>query len=151
MRSTTRFMIIISILFCLCLALTPLCSEASNVTDSLVVAIQLNKTPLVRPLEPNERDILSIYDMVYESLVTIDDNYLPQPLLCTSWEQSANGRTWTFHLREDVSFSDGTPMTAHDVVATAQAILARANDTSTVNRGFYGNLRYFVSSISASG
>ena len=144
-------MIIISILFCLCLALTPLCSEASNVTDSLVVAIQLNKTPLVRPLEPNERDILSIYDMVYESLVTIDDNYLPQPLLCTSWEQSANGRTWTFHLREDVSFSDGTPMTAHDVVATAQAILARANDTSTVNRGFYGNLRYFVSSISASG
>ena len=141
---------IISLILCLCLTAAPILSDASNVNDSLVIAIQLTKTPLVRPLEANERDILSIYDLVYESLVTIDDNYLPQPCLCTSWEQSSNGKTWTFHLREDVTFSDGTPLTARDVVATAQAILARANDESTVSKGFYANLRYFVSSISAS-
>lgn len=141
---------IISLILCLCLTAAPILSDASNVNDSLVIAIQLTKTPLVRPLEANERDILSIYNLVYESLVTIDDNYLPQPCLCTSWEQSSNGKTWTFHLREDVTFSDGTPLTARDVVATAQAILARANDESTVSKGFYANLRYFVSSISAS-
>ena len=133
---------IISLILCLCLILTPILSDASNVNDSLVIAIQLTKTPLVRPLEANERDILSIYDLVYESLVTIDDNYLPQPCLCRNWEQSANGKTWTFHLRDDVTFSDGTPMTARDVVATAQAILARAKDESTVSKGFYANLRY---------
>ena len=150
MRSTTHYTLI-SLILCLCLTLAPILSEASNVGDTLVISIQLNKTPIVRPLEPNERDILSIYDLVYESVVTIDDNYLPQPCLCTSWEQSSNGKTWTFHLRDDVVFSDGTPMRAQDVVATAQAILTRAKDESTVSKGFYANLRYFVSSISATG
>mgnify|MGYP002624450721 CR=1 FL=1 len=137
------------LILCLCLLIPPE-GLASNVADALVVAISLTKTSSVRPLEPNERDILSIYDLVYESVVTIDDNYLPQPLLCTYWEQSTNARTWTFHIREDVNFSDGTPLTARDVVATAEAILARAKDTTTVNKGFYSNLSYFVSSISAS-
>ena len=144
-------MALISLILCLCLTLTPILSEASNVGDSLVISIQLTKTPLVRPLEANERDILSIYDLVYESVVTIDDNYLPQPYLCTDWEQSSNGKTWTFRLRDNITFSDGTPLTAHDVVATAQAILNRANDDSTVSKGFYANLKYFISSISATG
>ena len=133
----------------LCLLLEPFPAQASNVGNTLSVAIQLVKTPLILPLEPNERDILSIYNLVYESMVTVDDNYLPQPCLAQSWEQSSNAKTWTFYLREDVTFSDGSPMSAYDVVATAEAILAKARDTSTVNRGFYANLSYFVSSISA--
>ncbi|MBQ9307645.1 MAG: hypothetical protein IJ229_06950 [Clostridia bacterium] len=149
MRSTTR-----STIMCLILSLTilflPLNSLATNVGDSLVVSIQLVKTPLIRPLEPNDRDILSVYDLVYESLVSIDDNYLPQPCLCRSWEQSSNAKTWTFRLREDVVFSDGTPFSAYDVVATANAILDRAADENNANKGFYANLSYFISSISAS-
>ncbi len=133
----------------LCLTLMPLPAGASNATESLSVAIQLNKTTQVLPLEPNDRDILSIYNLVYESLVSIDDNYLPQPSLALSWEQSANAKTWTFYLREDVTFSDGTPMSAYDVVATANAILEKAKDASTVNHGFYANLDYFVSSVTA--
>ena len=139
---------------CLILSLTilflPLNSLATNVGDSLVVSIQLVKTPLIRPLEPNDRDILSVYDLVYESLVSIDDNYLPQPCLWRSWEQSSNAKTWTFRLREDVVFSDGTPFSAYDVVATANAILDRAADENNANKGFYANLSYFISSISAS-
>lgn len=40
------------------------------------------------------------------------------PLLAEKWETSADGLTWTFHLRKDVLFSDGTPFTARDVVFT---------------------------------
>ena len=124
-------------------------AEASNVADSLVVGIQSVKTSVIRPLEPLERDMLSIYNLVYESLLTVDDNYVPAPGLAESWEQTGNGRTWTFHLRSNLSFSDGTPLTSADVVATAQQILAMAQDESAQNRGYYQNLSYFVDSISA--
>lgn len=38
-----------------------------------------------------------------------------EPALATSWEHSDDFRTWTFHLRDDVRWHDGMPVTAHDV------------------------------------
>ena len=124
-------------------------AQASNVGSSLTVGIQSTKTQIIRPLEPQERDIMSVYNMIYEPLVRIDDSYLPQPCLAESWTSTADGRTWTFNLRTGITFSDGTPLTARDVVATANAILERANDESAATRGYYGNLRYYIYRISA--
>ena len=138
----------------LCAALLCCClpsAEASNVGDSLSVGIQSTKTTTIQPLFPIERDMMSIYSLVYESLVTIDDNYLPQPGLAESWEASNGGKTWTFTLRDNISFSDGTPLTANDVAATAQYILDRANDQYVDDKGYYRNLQYFIKSISAKG
>ena len=39
-----------------------------------------------------------------------------------SWERSADGRTWTFHLRRGLRWSDGQPVTADDVIFTLDAI-----------------------------
>lgn len=133
------------------LLILPDTARATNVGDSLVIGIQSTKTTLIQPLDPVERDMMSIYNLVYESLIVIDDDYMPQPGLAESWEESGNGKTWTFHLRENIFFSDGTPMTAHDVVATAQYILDRANEEDSQTPGYYFNLKYFVSKISASG
>lgn len=132
----------------LCLLLAP-AALAENVQDSLVVGLLSNRTVEVRPLVPQERDILSLYQMVYESLVSIDDNGLPQPLLCETWTESGQGNTWTFTLRENIVFSDGTPLTANDVVASLQYILALANNEEAADKGFYQNLRYVVSSVKA--
>ena len=55
---------------------------------SLTVGIQSTKTTTISPLYPLERDMMSIYGLVYESLVTIDDDYLPAPGLAESWEMS---------------------------------------------------------------
>lgn len=141
----------------LCLLLTALlalspwhAADATNVEDSLVIGIQLTKTLALLPLEPLERDIMSIYDLVYESLVTIDDDYMPQPGLAESWSETGNGKTWTFQLRENVRFSNGLAMTAHDVVATANRILEMAKREDG-DKGYYYNLNYFVSSITAQG
>lgn len=130
---------------CLC----PLSAEATTVGDSLVIGIQVHKTSFLDPLFPIERDMLSVYDLVYESLITIDDNYNPQPLLAERWDMSGNGKTWTFYLRDDVTFSDGTPLTAHDVVDTANYIISRAKDDTNPDKGYYCNLRYFVKEIRA--
>ena len=39
-----------------------------------------------------------------------------RPMLAERWEVSPDGKTYTFHLRRDVTFCDGRPMTADDVV-----------------------------------
>ena len=131
----------------------PLTADASNVDDTLVVGIQSSKTMTIRPLEPIERDFMSIYDLMYDGLMFINDDYLPECALAESYSHS--GKTWTFKLREDLYFSDGTPVTADDVVATANWILNKvkmaeeAQDGNVYDKGYYMNLKYFISSISA--
>jgi peptide/nickel transport system substrate-binding protein len=47
------------------------------------------------------------------------DNMVPQPSLATSWESNDTGDVWTFHLRDDVFFHDGTQLTSADVAYSA--------------------------------
>ncbi|MDS1115089.1 ABC transporter substrate-binding protein [Gordonia westfalica] len=50
-----------------------------------------------------------------DNLVSLDDNGTPVPWLATSWEISPDRRTYTFHLKPDVKFSDGTDLDADAV------------------------------------
>jgi peptide/nickel transport system substrate-binding protein len=57
--------------------------------------------------------------LLFEGLTTVDVFTLKvKPHLAESWEVSADGLTWTFHLRQDVKWFDGQPLTADDVVFT---------------------------------
>ena len=65
---------------------------------------------------------LIIYSM-YDRLVRRDyetGEFYPE--LAESWEISEDGLTYTFHLRQDVVFSDGEPLTAEDVVYTFERV-----------------------------
>lgn len=128
------------------LMVLPLHADASNVEDDLIVGIQASKTTSIRPLEPLERDFMSIYDLMYDGLMVINDDYLPECALAESYSHSGN--TWTFKLRDDLFFSDGSEVTAGDVVATANWILNKAKSEDS-DKGYYMNLKYFVKSISA--
>ncbi|MEM7131651.1 MAG: peptide ABC transporter substrate-binding protein [Chloroflexota bacterium] len=55
-----------------------------------------------------------------DALIELDKDFNVVPGAAESWEVSEDGRTWTFHLREGQMWSDGTPLTAHDYVATFQ-------------------------------
>ena len=127
------------------LCLLPAAGEATNVTDDLIVGIQSTKTTAIRPLEPLERDFMSIYDLMYDGLMDINDDYQPELALAESY--SYNGKTWTFKLREGLKFSDGSPVTATDVAATVEWILRKANAENAADPGYYMNLKYFVDSV----
>ena len=63
------------------------------------------------------------------------------PGLATSWEANEDGTVWTFNLRNDVTFHDGTAFTAHDVPHSAALIVrddAIATDTGLF-RGLFGD------------
>ncbi len=60
---------------------------------------------------------------VFEGLVRLNQRTtLPEPVLASSWDHDEAGTTWTFHLRPDVRWHDGTPFTAADVAFTFDAI-----------------------------
>ena len=56
-----------------------------------------------------------------------------EPGLAASWEHSDDGLTWTFHLRHDVFWHDGTPFTAADVLFTFNRIIYN-DDIEASNR-----------------
>jgi len=51
-------------------------------------------------------------------LAALDENGDLQPQLAQSWEHSPDYLEWTYHLRRDARWSDGVPVTAHDVKFT---------------------------------
>lgn len=55
-------------------------------------------------------------EMMQLSLTTFDNNYELHGMAAESWEQSEDGLTWTFTLRDGLKFSDGHPLTAEDYV-----------------------------------
>ena len=66
---------------------------------------------------------------IYEGLVREDENGEIVPLLATDWTVSEDGMTYTFNLKPDVKFSDGTPVTGEDWIWS----LERARDNPTSN------------------
>ncbi|GGB20651.1 ABC transporter substrate-binding protein [Allosediminivita pacifica] len=62
-------------------------------------------------------------DMLYSGLTRMGFDNQPQPDLATEWTANDDATEFTFSLREGVTFHDGTPFTADDVVATYETIL----------------------------
>ncbi|MBE3639621.1 ABC transporter substrate-binding protein [Mangrovicoccus algicola] len=60
---------------------------------------------------------------IYEGLLRYTTELEPEPGLAESWEISEDGLTYTFHLHEGVTWHDGEPFTAEDVVFSADVFL----------------------------
>lgn len=82
---------------------------------------------------------------VYDYLVEVDAGNQIQPGLAASWTVSEDGRTWTFALREGVSFHSGATFGADDVVATFDRL--RDPDADLPTSDLYAN----VASVAATG
>ena len=57
-----------------------------------------------------------LYNLVYDALLNIDLEGNFQPKVASDWSVSDDGLTWTLTIRDDITFHDGTPLTADDVV-----------------------------------
>ena len=70
------------------------------------------------PIQGTHRTNLALGGLVYEGLYEVDPSFEAQPVLAVSSTVSEDGLTWTFTLRQGVTFSDGTALTAQDVVTS---------------------------------
>ncbi|MDT7792920.1 MAG: peptide/nickel transport system substrate-binding protein, partial [Mycobacterium sp.] len=64
-----------------------------------------------------------VLENVFDTLVEPDDNLEMRPALAESWDVSQDQLVWTFHLRKGVTFHDGSPFTADDVVYSYRRII----------------------------
>ena len=80
--------------------------------------------PQYHALTPNTQISWTMFD----ALVTTDDKLMPQPALAESW--TVDGKVWTFKLRPNVKFSDGSPFTADDIVFTLDRVAKVPNSPS---------------------
>ncbi|MEU2437393.1 ABC transporter substrate-binding protein [Streptomyces rubradiris] len=79
--------------------------------------------------------------LVYNTLTRYDDELTPQPELATSWHYAKDGRSITLELRSGVTFHDGRPFTADDVIFAVKnlqnpARAAQLRATAGVITGF---------------
>jgi len=66
-------------------------------------------------IDPEHNASLWVIEQLFLGLVDYDENGKVVPELASSWEASSDASVWTFTLRDDVSWSDGMPVTAEDV------------------------------------
>jgi len=80
------------------------------------------------PADITDGESVKVCNQIYETLVTYSEKGADLvPCLAESWENSDKGRVWTFHLRKDVRFHDGTSFDAGDVVFTFKRHMDKDN------------------------
>lgn len=80
------------------------------------------------PITANEQSSEEIYRHLFAGLLGFDaPSQQVEPGLADSWTNSPDGKTWTFHLRKNLRWSDGEPLTADDVVFTCNDLIYNTN------------------------
>lgn len=76
------------------------------------------------PADVSDGESVKVAEQIFENLVAYTDGGSEiVPELAESWETSADGLDWTFHLRSGVTFHDGSPFDADSVVFTFQRFI----------------------------
>jgi peptide/nickel transport system substrate-binding protein len=122
-RATTRRTVLTGIAAA---TLAPRITHAQSTTPKAGGTLRVSHPTRVASLNVMQNSGPAEYlmmDMVFSGLTRLGMDMRPVPDLATEWSADADAKVFTFKLRPDVTFHDGKPFTADDVVATFTAIL----------------------------
>jgi peptide/nickel transport system substrate-binding protein len=97
-------------------------SAAPKAGGTLKVAMP-SPTVAVDPTTMYDTGSIAIAQQVCEYLVWVNNDLSLRPVLAEKWSADATAKVWTFNLRKGVTFQDGKPFGADDVVATMNILL----------------------------
>lgn len=126
-------------------AATPTGAPASNTavpSSSGVLRWSLegiNELPALDPPLAGASQSVGVISLVFEGLVRLDSNLNIAPAGAESWDVKDGGKTFVFHIRKDLKFANGDPVTAEDFAYS----LNRAFGPDFAN----GNAGYYLSNI----
>ncbi len=109
-----------------------LTTSAEGKTD-LVIAVDADVDTL-HPSDFSTTVEMDVLNQIYDTLMYMnpDGTHDPEPRIAESYEISEDGLDYTFHLREDVTFHDGTPLTSADVKYSLEMYMDSAYQGSQV-------------------
>lgn len=107
--------------------------DASGKTD-LVIAVDAD-VDTMHPTDFSTTTELNVLNQLYDTLMYMnpDGNHDPEPRIAESYEISEDGLDYTFHLRDDATFHDGSPVTADDVVFSIELYKASEYQGSQIS------------------
>lgn len=83
------------------------CNRTDSKSEKTVFNINLDQgLTSLDPAFARNQNVLWMTNQVFNGLVQIDDSLNIEPCVAKSWEISADGKLYTFHLRDDVFFHD---------------------------------------------
>lgn len=91
----------------------------------------------LNPVTTSARNVGPILSNIFDTLVWLTPEFEVEPLLAKEWSVSDDRLTYTFKLREDVTFHDGTPFNAEAVVANFK-YMTDANTQAKISPGLLG-------------
>ncbi|MDE3004124.1 MAG: ABC transporter substrate-binding protein [Gemmatimonadota bacterium] len=100
------------------------CAPSSSTGESGILTVTQSTVVIGDPhIVSDGLAARSIIKTIYDALVEWDADGNYQPALAERWEVSDDARTWTFYLRDGVTFHNGEVLRASDVVATMGRVL----------------------------
>ena len=121
------------------LAASPL---ATNASPTVLRVGWTDDPETLNPFVGQTGTASEIYDLNYDFLTRYDPTTLaPEPALATAWSHSPDGKTWTFSLRRGVTWQDGRPFTAADVVFTFDYVIDNDMGAFTAYTTFITSVR----------
>ena len=94
--------------------------EDLSLQDEALQTLSLTYFPdrSMNPLIGNNITNRVLFSLIYQGLFSVDRNNVPVPILCSYFQATADNRNYTIYLEESATFSDGSPVTTADVIAT---------------------------------
>ncbi len=109
----------------------PASADEGDDPARLTVAL-LNEVDSFNPFLGIEVESYEMWALTYDFLTEIAvDDLSVEPSLAAEWETSEDGLSWTFTIRDDVTWSDGEPLTAADIAFTYSRVLGKGPESAT--------------------
>ena len=99
------------------LAVTLALTGAAQAQKTLKVSMH-SDLKIIDPIWTTALIALDHSYLIYDTLFSMDDKLLVKPQMVESHTVSADNLTWTFKLRDGLSFHDGAPVTSEDCIAS---------------------------------
>ncbi|MFH1169161.1 MAG: peptide ABC transporter substrate-binding protein, partial [Chloroflexota bacterium] len=116
---------------------TPTSSQPSQTSGQGTLNLADSGPITLDPATAAEASSAMYIFQIFSGLARLDENLQVVPDIALGWDKSADGRTFTFHLRRDATFHDGKPVTAADFKYSWERALSPA--TGSLTAGTYLN------------
>lgn len=143
MKSTNFFkqlaLLIFCILFLSACSSEPVMQIKASTNDRIVIATPQDFDSL-DPHLSKSTDTQSILFNIFQGLVMPSQNGSIVPALAESWKISSDATSFTFYLRKDVTFHDGTELTADDVKYTYDRLSGKIEDEASASTATFSEV-----------
>jgi peptide/nickel transport system substrate-binding protein len=103
------------------------------------LVLRVGTTQDLDALNPYQTLLVSGYEafqLTYNLLVDFGPNLEPVPGFADSWTRAADGKSWTFHIRTGMKWSDGQPATSADACFSWGLAVAAIKDSANIGAGY---------------